>query len=85
MAIEETWADELNNPSDVVVSMLDQEISHQNLQPFLQAPDADHYFTGPDHDHMTQTLEAGNCSLVHTSTYLKCKTVHISLTNEDIF
>lgn len=69
MAMGETWADdhELNNRSDLDVSILDQGISHQDLEPFLQASDADHYFTGADHDdHMTQTLEAGKCSLVHT-------------------
>jgi hypothetical protein len=59
MAMGETWVVELNNPSDLDVSILGQEISHQDMDPFLRACDADHYFTGADHDHMTQTLEAG--------------------------
>jgi hypothetical protein len=62
MAMGETWAVELNNPSDLDVSMLDEEIS-QGLDPFLRASDAHHYLTGADHDHMTQTCK---CSLVHT-------------------
>lgn len=63
MAMGETWVDELNNPSDRDVSILDQD---QDLEPFLLVSDDDHYFTGADHDHMPQTLEAGKCSLVHT-------------------
>ena len=66
MAMEENWAYGLNNPSDLDVSMLHQELSHQDLEPFLQASAADQCFTGADHDHMTPTLEAGKCSLVHT-------------------
>lgn len=63
MAMGEPWADELNNPSDLEVSILNQD---QDLEPYLRPSDADHYFTGADHDDMTQTLEAGKCSLVHT-------------------
>lgn len=66
MAMGENWAYELNYLIDLDDSIFDQEISPQDLEPFLQASAADQCFTGADHDHMTPTVEAGKCSLVHT-------------------